>query len=189
MTAREASLHTRNQLLVLQPNRFSLLQCGTVEDNVATIKSLPAVSLVDIVEDPMLALIVRFAGAGRDASLPNESFLRDQVVAMQGYLNQFPASEKNTRAIEWIEEHAGEYRKSWQLKQVSSWVRDQRCPDCPLQGGQMGGSCEIHGRWLGLLNQYAADEITVGEYVEKALVLLNRHKNRLRKAEFLPVDD
>ena len=53
----------------------------------------------------------------------------------------------------------------------------------------MEGSCEIHGRWLGLLNQYAADEITAGEYVEKALVLLNRHKNRLCKAGSLPVDD
>lgn len=155
----------------------------------APTKSLPAVSSVHIVEDPMLALIVRFAGAGMEASLPNESFLRDQVVAMQGYLNQFPASEKNTRAIEWIEEYAGEYRKSWQRKQVSSWVRDQRCPDCPLQDREMGGSCEIHGRWLGLLNQYAADEITAGEYVEKALVLLNRHKNRLCKAGSLPVDD
>lgn len=139
----------------------------------------------------MLALIARFVGREAEQSSSNQAFLRDQLAAMQHYLNQFPDDQGGARATEWIEQYARDYRKSWQRKHVSNWLKSQQCPDCPLARRQPTRHCEIHGRWLGLLNYYLADEISTREYVDKSLQLLHRHKSRLKKinAEHLSTAD
>lgn len=145
--------------------------------------------IVFIAEDPMLALIARFVGADRGVALSNEAFLRDQVAALQAYVGQFPGSEKQVRAIEWIENRAREYRKSWQRRHVTQRLKEQRCADCPLRDVQQIQHCEIHGRWAGLLNRYTADRITSREYVEEALLLLSEHKNELQQRSVLAGPD
>lgn len=129
----------------------------------------------------MLALIARFVGVDGTDTLSNEAFLQDQVAAMRAYVEQFPASEKHQRGIEWIENCARQYRETWQRKHVTRRLRDQRCADCPLQHAQQTQHCEIHRRWAGLLNHYTANQISSREYVENALALLSEHKQRLRQ--------
>ena len=65
-----------------------------------------------IVDDPMLALITRFGCSEGQLQLPEGEFMLDQIATIQRYVAQFPAEQWNTRAIEWIEEHAKRYRQA-----------------------------------------------------------------------------
>jgi len=129
----------------------------------------------------MLVLIARFVGADRDPELSEQAFMRRQVEAIRAYVAQFPDEERNQRAVEWIEHSAEHYRRAWQRKYLSHWMRELRCPDCPLDDGRLIRHCEIHQRWSDLLSRYASEEITSREYVEKTLRLLSAHKQDLKK--------
>ena len=109
--------------------------------------------------------------------------MRRQVEAIQSYLQLFPENEKDVRAIEWIQRHAEGYRRAWQRSHFTRWLKELRCPDCPLSDVGVIRHCEIHDRWSDLLLRYARDEITSGEYVEKTLSLLSAHKRRLKSLE------
>lgn len=133
-----------------------------------------------IVDDPMLALITRFMGDTQHLNVSDAEFLLRQITAIEQYVEQFPPSERNTHAMEWIAAHAQQYRRQWQKNAVAQVLIKARCPDCPLGGGHRSSHCEIHDFWLKLLQQYIADEISSQEYVENTLKLLGQYKNRLR---------
>jgi hypothetical protein len=133
-----------------------------------------------VVDDPMLALITRFACGEGQLHLSEGEFLLDQVAAIQRYIAQFPAEQRNRRALEWIGEHAKRYRQSWQRKAVYERATQTRCLDCPLSEEGLTAHCAIHQRWLDLLNRYTAGEVSSRRYVEDTLRLLTDYKTRLK---------
>lgn len=133
------------------------------------------------VDDPMLALIARFVASEKEGSAHAEEYMQRQVEAIRAYVGQFPSEERNTRAVEWIERHAEQYREAWQRRHLPKRLLDLRCTDCPLADGGILHHCEIHDRWSDLLTRYTDEEITPKEYVESTLALLEAHKQRLKK--------
>jgi len=133
-----------------------------------------------IVDDPILALITRFVGDAKNLNLSDADFLLKQIAAIEQHVEQFPAEERDTRALEWIEAYAREYRQQWQKQAAVGVLAQARCPDCPLDGGNRTTPCAIHDRWLELLRRYAATEISSREYVEDSLKLLGQYKDRLK---------
>lgn len=134
-----------------------------------------------VIDDPMLALIARFAGCCENLHVSEETFLRGQLEQIRAYVDRYPPDQRQARAMEWIARNAEYYRRSWQRELVADEAPTSRCPDCPLQRRKPGAiRCEIHGRWLRLLNRYVAGETSSREYVEDSLKLLRRHKERLR---------
>ncbi len=133
-----------------------------------------------IVDDPMLALIMRFVSQGESLKTSDEEFMFRQVVAIGEYVGQFPPEEKSQRAMEWIERHAERYRQEWQRSVATRQFSNKRCPDCPLIANDSDSHCVIHERWQALLQSYADDEITSTEYVEDAMRLLEEHKAQLQ---------
>jgi hypothetical protein len=134
-----------------------------------------------VIDDPMLALITHFVCGERQLPLhlAEGEFIRDQIATIRAYVAQFPAEQRNMRALEWIEQHAEGYRQAWQKKAVYAQATQARCPDCPL-AGEDAASCEIHQRWLALLNRYLASEVSSRGYVESTLSLLSEYKTRLK---------
>lgn len=132
-----------------------------------------------IVDDPTLALITRFVGDATHLHLSDAEFLLQQITAVEQYIEPFPPEERQTRALEWIETYAREYRQQWQKQAAVEALTQTRCPDCPLAGGYPAASCVIHNRWLQLLQRYTAGEFSSREYVKKNLKLLDAYKNRL----------
>jgi hypothetical protein len=133
-----------------------------------------------VLDDPMLALLTRFACGDQQLDLAYEDFMLDQIAAIQRYVAPFPAEQRNRRALEWIEQHADRYRQAWQKTAVSAKAARTRCPDCALADEGVTANCPIHNRWLDLLNRYVADELSSKRYVEDALRLLTDHKRRLK---------
>ena len=133
-----------------------------------------------IVDDPMLALITRFVLDTEHLDVSNEEFLRVQLRSIEQYVDHFPADEQQSRALEWIEQHAKEYRVAWQRRVVSDQVAERRCRDCPLVRDDSHTRCEIHAEWSRLLKDYVNDKISSQQYVEDALGLLNDHKSQLK---------
>ena len=133
-----------------------------------------------IADDPTLALITRFVGEAHDLNLSDAEFLLQQIAAIEQYIGQFPAHERQARALEWIETYARRYRQQWQKQAAVGVLAQARCPDCPLDGGDRATPCAIHERWLELLRRYAATELSSQQYVEDALKLLGRYKDRLK---------
>ena len=133
-----------------------------------------------IVDDPTLALIARFVGASSDPELSDGEFFRQQVAAIEAYVERFPAAEREPRALAWIEANARHYRQQWQKQTAVVALADSRCPDCPLTCGDQQTPCAIHARWLTLLRRYAASELSSSEYVTHSLELLTTHKNVLK---------
>ncbi|MCP5159677.1 MAG: hypothetical protein H6974_13830 [Gammaproteobacteria bacterium] len=133
-----------------------------------------------IVDDPMLALITRFMCGAQNREVSDAEFLLRQIAAIERYVEQFPDSERDVRAMEWIGAYAQQYRRQWQKKAVAQTLAKERCPDCPLAGESRSAHCEIHAFWLKLLQHYIADEISSREYAENTLKLLDGYKNRLK---------
>jgi hypothetical protein len=132
------------------------------------------------INDSMLALILRFVGGYQETAFCNQEFMQKQVTAIRKHVDKFPSNEKEFRAIEWIEKNARQYRRLWQKEVIKKELSEQRCPDCPLAKRNILKPCQIHSRWLELLQQYVNDEINSKEYVERALKLLNQHKENLK---------
>ena len=133
-----------------------------------------------IADDPTLALITRFVGEAQNLDLSDAEFLLEQIAAIEQYVAPFPAEERQTRALEWIETHARHYRQQWQKQAAVGVLAHARCPDCPLDGGDRKTPCAIHDRWLELLRRYATTEMSSEEYVADSLNLLSRYKDRLK---------
>jgi hypothetical protein len=143
-----------------------------------------------IVDDPLLALILRFVVDTDQSPDANEQFLQIQLRAMRRYLDRFPEQEQGERAMDWIERHAKEYRRSWQRREASRRTFHLRCVDCPLAGLGMAEHCEIHEQWLYLLRRYISGEVASAGFVEGALELLRNAKEHLgsRLAKPSPLD-
>ena len=132
-----------------------------------------------IVDDPLLALIVRFVVGQDKLDISDEEFVQRQLETLREYVDRFPADEHTARAMEWVAKNAESYRRSWQQNVVARSAPSQRCPDCPLAGSVGQGHCEVHARWLKLLRTYMAREIGSEAYVEDTLELLRQHKTDL----------
>ena len=132
------------------------------------------------IDDPMLALILRFIGRSQEITFRDDEFLQDQLRAIGRHIEGFPPEERQARAFEWVEKHARDYRDRWAQGVVDEVFSGQRCPDCPLAGTDLAENCQIHERWLELLHRYIADEISTRTYTEDSLALLARHKEDLR---------
>ena len=133
-----------------------------------------------IVDDPTLALIARFVGGAAASELSDELFFRQQLAAIEAYIDRFPVAEREAQALVWIEANARQYRRQWQKQAAIDVLASSRCPDCPLSGGDRLTPCAIHRRWLTLLHRYAGDQLSSQEYLEKSLALLTAYKDRLR---------
>lgn len=131
-------------------------------------------------DDPTLALIARFVGGRADSHLADADFLQRQVQAIKAHVERYPESEREVRALRWIEANAARYRQRSQKQAALEGLADSRCPDCPLAGSGEPGTCAIHRRWLALLRLYAASELSSRDYVEKSLELLAEHKDTLK---------
>lgn len=130
-------------------------------------------------DDPMLALILRFVGRSQRITLRDDEFLQDQMEAIREHIAAFPPADRKARAMEWVEKHAREYRDRWAKAAVGEIFSGQQCPDCPLSETDAAESCQIHEAWLELLGRYVANELSTTAYVEDSLDLLARHKRAL----------
>lgn len=138
------------------------------------------------IDDPTLALILRFVGRVPEIAFRDDEFLKRQRREIREHVRGFPAEERRARACEWIEAHAEEYRNRWTLEILDGVLAGQRCPDCPLVAAGSTDNCRIHDEWLDLLHRYVADEISARVYVESSLELLAEHKEQL-EVKLVPV--
>jgi hypothetical protein len=130
------------------------------------------------VDDPLLALILRFVADTDGEGSTDQEFLQRQLKALRRHLAQFPEEEHGSRALDWIGQHAARYRRDWELNAVASRTVYLRCADCPLENFNSTEYCQIHEQWLYLLHRYLANELTTRSYVEEALGLLREYKNQ-----------
>jgi len=133
------------------------------------------------IDDPMLALIARFAACCTDQKVSEEAFLRHQCEQICDHVKDYPEDQRQERALEWIMHNAEAFRRKWHEKAVAQEAPSSRCPDCPLEGQDDATTCEIHERWLDLLNRYVDRDISSRAYVVDTLSLLRDHKERLKK--------
>ncbi len=131
-------------------------------------------------DDPLLALLLRFVIDTDQTPVANEAFLQRQIKTIKWYLTQFPSSEQEARVMEWIERHAERYRWEWQRHDMSSRTAYVRCKDCPLAGLGAYEHCEIHEQWLYLLRQYTTGQVNSRSYVESSLEMLQHYKDGLK---------
>jgi hypothetical protein len=135
---------------------------------------------VFIVDDPMLALITRFIVDIEHLDVSDREYLQAQLRSIQAFVDQYPADQRQQRALEWIESHAKEYRVAWQRRMVSSQLTKRRCRDCPLVERDASRHCDVHAQWSRLLQDYVGDRISSRQYVQSALDLLHAHKLELK---------
>jgi hypothetical protein len=132
-----------------------------------------------VVDDPVLALIVRFVVGSRELRVADEAFLQRQVEMLQKELACYPEEEQESRAIQWIAQHAECYRNQWQNRILEKQSKQVRCADCPMSLRGADVHCTVHFKWLELLTRYAANELNSIEYVKAALEVLKAHKAEL----------
>lgn len=141
-----------------------------------------------VVDDPMLALIARFVVEDIDnLGIPDEEFMQQQADEINRYVGEATGEERHRLALQWIREHAEHYRLEWQKKKLSRMVLDKRCADCPLMHrGTNKRYCTIHSRWVTLLKEYLADQISSERYVKETLALLDQQKSNLKITTISP---
>jgi len=132
------------------------------------------------VDDPLLALILRFVVDTEAPKAADKEFLSRQIKAMRQYLAQFPREEHGERAMDWIAQYANRFRRDWERNTLTSRTVYLRCADCPLADLGASTQCEIHEQWLYLLHRYLKDQVDSREYIESALALLREYKDQLR---------
>ncbi|MGB5833485.1 MAG: hypothetical protein WBG92_16020 [Thiohalocapsa sp.] len=132
-----------------------------------------------IADDPLLACIVRFVLSFDRSDAGNEEFLGVQIKTLKRHLLQFPTEEHDTRAMDWVVQHAADYRRYWQRRTISERTWSLRCEDCPIAERSADEPCEIHEQWLYLLRRYMLGDIRSRDYVERALALLQANKDAL----------
>ncbi len=132
-----------------------------------------------VVNDALLALIVRFVGGNHDIKLCDNAFVQQQINDIQAYIKQFPTEEQNYQALVWIERYAKTYRERWENEMIARELQQKKCDDCPLTN-RSEYACQIHQEWLDLLQQYIEKKIGSQQYVEETLQLLEEHKRLLK---------
>lgn len=136
---------------------------------------------MSIFDDPMLALIARFVVEDIDnLTISDEVFLQQQLAELRSSLENAPREQQQQLALAWIKDHAEQYRQEWQRQTFSRIVLDKRCADCPLIHDCSASYCDIHSRWVVLLQEYIADEISSEKYIEETLEILAQHKTNLK---------
>ena len=133
-----------------------------------------------IIDDPLLALILRFVTPEEAIEARDEAFIQAQIETLRRHLARYPEEQRGEQALRWIEGHAANYRRTWQRRTAAEGAERIRCGDCPLSDEGDNRTCEIHGAWLDLLNGFVAGAIDSRAYVERTLGLLREHKQRLR---------
>ena len=134
-----------------------------------------------IVDDPTLALIARFVVKDiNNISVSDENYLKQQCTELRSYIGNATGAEQEQIALTWIRDHAERYREEWLKSNFAKILHDKRCPDCPIIDNHSTSHCIIHRRWIGLLEEYLADEINSERYIEETLKLLNQHKQSLK---------
>lgn len=131
-----------------------------------------------LVDDALMALMMRFVVDTNDGGLEGQEFLQRQLKFLRKHLAQFPEEERGARAIDWIGEHAARYRRDWERNRLSDRTVYLRCSDCPLASIDATEQCEIHEQWLYLLHRYLAGETMTRDYVEDCLEVLRDYKAR-----------
>jgi len=136
---------------------------------------------VTILDDSMLALIARFVvdDIGK-LSISDEKFLKHQVLEIKSQIEDVPREQQQKVILDWIQEHAEQYRKKWQSKAITQLLLHKRCSDCPLIDNGSSGNCSIHNKWIELLKEYLAGEVDSEEYVVESLRILDEHKQELK---------
>jgi len=133
------------------------------------------------IDDPLLALILRFVVEDSESSLPHEACMRLQVTLIQEHIAAFALQEREARAIEWVEQHARRFREECKGKLVAAALAEEaRCRDCPLLETADGRPCVIHDRWAALVREYVDEQLSSAEYVGNSLALLQDHKDQLK---------
>ena len=66
------------------------------------------------------------------------------------------------------------------LEIVIKKFSDHQCPDCPLCDDNILEHCQIHRKWLKLIQKYITEDIDSQEYVERTLKLLADNKEHLK---------
>ena len=132
------------------------------------------------IDDPMLALIIRFVVHQSDFSVSEKEFLQQQLDILQEHVSKFPADQQEAKAMEWIELYARNYRRNWERNIATDRMTHIQCHDCPLKGTGDESECAIHIKWLGLLESYCNEEVSTRLYVEHTLNLLQANKERLK---------
>lgn len=134
-----------------------------------------------VFDDSMLALIARFVVDDiSKLSISDEKFLKHQVLEIKSQIEDVPGDQQQKVILEWIHEHAEQYRKQWHAKTITQLLLHKRCSDCPLIDNGSSSSCSIHGRWIELLKDYLAGEVDSEEYVLQSLEILDEHKQELK---------
>lgn len=133
-----------------------------------------------IVDDPLLALIVRFVVNNDEVAGDDQAFCECQIRTLNAYVSRFPHDQQEGKAMEWVEQYAEAYRRRWQKNVIHHRSSDRRCRDYPLHLEGQVHHCSVHGQWLALLSRYSADELTSKQYVGNALQLLKQHKQELQ---------
>ncbi|VAX35603.1 hypothetical protein MNBD_UNCLBAC01-1914 [hydrothermal vent metagenome] len=132
------------------------------------------------INEPMMALILRFVGRSQGITFYNDEFIQKQLKTIQKYIQNFPPEEQEERAMGWIEEYASKYRTQWEKETIHKEFFNCQCSDCPLLKESSAKHCEIHEHWLQLLNQYTSGEINSKKYVKNSLNLLTQNKENLK---------
>ncbi|MCW8890034.1 MAG: hypothetical protein OQL20_05180 [Sedimenticola sp.] len=132
-----------------------------------------------VVDDPVLALIVRFVIGARELRVSDEPFLQRQVEQLQQHVASYPDEEQEEQAVAWIARHAEHYRAQWQNRVVNKQAQQVRCVDCPMSMRGTDQHCVVHFKWLDLLKRYTANEMNASEYVKASLGILQANKEAL----------
>ena len=116
---------------------------------------------MDLANDPTLALLGRFVDHFSNPDFSDAEFLRQQLAAIEKYVERFPAAERDSRAQAWIDANARQYRQRWQIRAAIDALARERCAACPLScGDERTSRCALHAQWLAVLRRYAAIEFS-----------------------------
>ena len=134
-----------------------------------------------MLDKPTLALIARFVVKDFDSiSQSEETFLNSQYDTLRRRVSGVPTEKQEDIILEWIIEHAEQYREQWREGVFGRMLFTKRCLDCPLVHCGPEKFCDIHSRWEALLNEYVGGKINDHDFVNSSLQLLSENKDRLK---------
>ena len=79
-----------------------------------------AIYLMVKIDDPTLALIVRFVGSNSVEPIPQQECMRLQVALIRDHVANFPSEQQEAQAMAWIEEHAQRFREECRGKLLAT---------------------------------------------------------------------
>lgn len=134
-----------------------------------------------MLDEPTLALIARFVVKDFDEiSLPEEVLLNSQYDMLRSRISCVPTEKQEDIILEWIIDHAKQYREQWRQGVFGRMLFTKRCLDCPLVHSGPEKFCGIHSRWEILLNEYVGGKINSHDFTNNCLQLLNENEDRLK---------